>query len=276
MVRYIISMEGARAVNTMLYHLIDTQRPLIEIGHMTEASDSRPAIVIEGVSLSRGSRAVLNELNLSVSRGEVYALLGGNGAGKSTTIFTLLGFLKPESGVVCVADIDPAADAQAARRNIAYLPENVALYDQLSAYENIAYFMALAGTEPDHRAMDKALDAAGLEPETRGRRISGFSKGMRQKVAIAMAVLRNVPVLLLDEPTSGLDPRATAEFNTLVSRLKARGSAILMVTHDLLGAADCADRIGFLANGRIVEEIVPSEGMDVLALHHRYTDVAAA
>lgn len=243
---------------------------------MTDESSPSAPIAIDNLALRRGSRAVLTNLSLQVAAGEIYALLGGNGAGKSTALSVLLGFLKPEAGTVRVAGIDPVEAADLARQRIAYLPENVALYDQLSAYENIAYFMALAGSEPDQAAMDVALDAAGLQQEARGRRISGYSKGMRQKVAIAMAVLRNVPVLLLDEPTSGLDPRATSDFNALLGSLKARGTAILMVTHDLLGAADCADRIGFLAGGRIVEEVRPADGIDVLALHHRYGEVAAA
>ncbi len=243
---------------------------------MTTVPTTAPRISLKDVALTRGTRPVLRGLSLTVNVGEIYALLGGNGAGKSTTVAALLGFLKPDAGQILVADIDPVENAERARREIAYLPENVALYDQLSAYENISYFMALSGTEPSREAMDAALDDAGLQPEARPLRIGGFSKGMRQKVAIAMAVLRDVPVLLLDEPTSGLDPRATADFNALVTRLKARGTAILMVTHDLLGAADCADRIGFLAAGQIVEEVVPSKGMDVLALHHRYGEVAAA
>jgi ABC-2 type transport system ATP-binding protein len=236
---------------------------------------TRPIISIDAITLTRGDRTVLSGLSITVSAGEIYALLGGNGAGKSTTISALLGFLKVDTGTVRVAGIDPSARPDEARRQIAYLPENVALYDQLSAYENIGYFMALGGSEPGRTRMDEALDAAGLQPDARTRLVSGYSKGMRQKVAIAMAVLRDVPVLLLDEPTSGLDPRATTDFNALVSNLKARGTAILMVTHDLLGAADCADRIGFLAGGRIVEEVVPSQGMDVLGLHHRYAEVAA-
>lgn len=234
-----------------------------------------PVIIISELQITRGGTRVLDALSLSVGAGEAYALLGGNGAGKSTTLSALLGLLRPENGRLEVAGIDPVAAPEAARRRIAYLPENVALYEVLTAYENIAYFMALAGNEPDRAAMDRALDAAGLQPEARDRRVGSYSKGMRQKVATAMAVLREVPVLLLDEPTSGLDPRATADFNALVSRLKQRGTAILMVTHDLLGAADCADRIGFLAHGRIVEEVVPSLGMDMLALHHRYTQAAA-
>lgn len=241
----------------------------------TESTHSA-AIEITNLTVRRATRTVLTNLSLGVQPGEIYALLGGNGAGKSTALSVLLGFLKPESGSVSVVGVDPAEAPDSARQRIAYLPENVALYEQLTAYENIAYFMALAGAETDRAHMDEALDAAGLQREARNRRVSGYSKGMRQKVAIAMAVLRDVPVLLLDEPTSGLDPRATADFNQLVKRLKQRGTAILMVTHDLLGAADCADRIGFLAQGRIVEEIAPSDGMDVLALHHRYAEAAAA
>jgi ABC-2 type transport system ATP-binding protein len=243
---------------------------------MTTTAGAASVIDIRNLAISRGGAQVLTDLSLSVAAGETYALLGGNGSGKSTTLTVLLGLLRPDSGTIRVAGTDPAAAPEAARRLIAYLPENVALYEQLTAYENIAYFMALAGAEPARARMDEALDAAGLQSEARERRVGSFSKGMRQKVAIAMAVLRDVPVLLLDEPTSGLDPRATADFNALVTRLKARGTAILMATHDLLGAADCADRIGFLAQGRIVDEIVPSEGMDVLALHHRYGEAAAA
>lgn len=243
---------------------------------MNQQTGQGAVIDIRNLEVSRGGARVLDKLSLAVEAGETYALLGGNGSGKSTTLAALLGLLQPDSGTITVAGTDPATAPEAARRKIAYLPENVALYEQLSAYENIAYFMALAGTEPDRSRMDEALDAAGLQLDARERRVGSYSKGMRQKVAIAMAVLREVPALLLDEPTSGLDPRATADFNQLVRRLKQRGTAILMVTHDLLGAADCADRIGFLAQGRIVEEIVPSEGIDVLALHHRYAEASAA
>lgn len=243
---------------------------------MTSSDPVLPPILVDQVTLDRGNRRVLDQVSLRVAAGEIYALLGGNGAGKSTTLSALLGFLRPVAGQLAVAGIDPVSEPDLARTRIAYLPENVALYDQLTACENIAYLMALAGAEPDRASMDRALDAAGLQIEARDRRVSGFSKGMRQKVAIAMAVLRDVPVLLLDEPTSGLDPRATADFNALLARLKDRGTAILMVTHDLLGAADCADRIGFLASGRIVEEVRPADGIDVLALHHRYGEAAAA
>jgi ABC-2 type transport system ATP-binding protein len=231
---------------------------------------------IAGLSVERGGKIILNDLSLAVKAGEIYALLGGNGAGKSTTLATLLGFLKPSAGQVMVAGIDPATDAEAARHKIAYLPENVALYEHLTARENVDYFLALAGESHGSDEIEAAFDAAGLQAEARNRNLSGFSKGMRQKVAIALAVVRQVPVLLLDEPTSGLDPKATADFNALLSTLKARGTAILMVTHDLLGAADCADRIGFLDAGHIVEEVNRAQGFDVMALHRRYGEAVAA
>ena len=233
-----------------------------------------PVVVITDLVVERGRQRVLDGLSLSVGAGETYALLGGNGAGKSTTIAALLGFLTPSAGASKVAGIDPAADAAGARRSIAYLPENVALYEHLSARENIDYFLALAGETPGEAAREAAFDAVGLDPPARDGRLSGFSKGMRQKVAIALAVVRNAPVLLLDEPTSGLDPRATADFTALVDSQKARGAAVLMVTHDLLGAANCADRIGFLDRGHIVEEVRRADGYDVMALHRRYGEPA--
>lgn len=236
----------------------------------------KPKLIIEKLRVERGGRPIVDGLSLHVETGEIYALLGGNGAGKSTTLAALLGFLPASAGTMRIAGIDPAHDVDGARRQLAYLPENVALYETLTARENVDYFMALAGERPNPAAIDQAFDRVGLQAEARDRRAGSYSKGMRQKVAIALALLRDVPVLLLDEPTSGLDPRAVADFNALLRDLKREGRAILMVTHDLLGAVDCADRIGFLEAGRIVEEIVVAGGVDVLALHRRYGEAVAA
>lgn len=235
-------------------------------------------ILIDAVQLSYGSHHVLNGLSLNVAGGEVYALLGGNGAGKSTTLSALLGFVRADAGRVAVGGIDPARDPDEARRRIAYLPENVALYEHLSAVENADYLLALSGTPRARAAIVDALAAAGLQERAYDQRLAGFSKGMRQKVAIAVALLREVPVLLLDEPTSGLDPRATSDFNTLLHAVRDRGTAVLMVTHDLLSAADVADRIGFLEGGRIVEEVA-AEGparFDVRGLRDRFAGRALA
>lgn len=230
------------------------------------------AIALHGVHHSYGRQPVLQGLDLAVERGEIYALLGGNGAGKSTTLAALLGFVAPGSGTVRVCGIDPVASPRAARAQLAYVPENVALYDHLTARENIAYFLALASSGGG--AIEPALQAVGLAEAAWDKRLSGFSKGMRQKVAIALALARDVPVLLLDEPTSGLDPRAVLEFNRLLDTARERKVAVLMVTHDLVSAVDIADRIGFLASGRIEsEQRAAAHGarFDLNALHDRYT-----
>ncbi|MFD1787056.1 ABC transporter ATP-binding protein [Sphingomonas floccifaciens] len=242
------------------------------------SSDASPEIAIDDVTLSYGSHRVLDGLSLKIPGGEIYALLGGNGAGKSTTLSALLGFVRVDTGTVRVGGVDPADESDAARRRIAYLPENVALYEHLSAIENADYLLSLSGTPRSRNQIVEALAAAGLQDRAFDQRLGGFSKGMRQKVAIAVALLREVPVLLLDEPTSGLDPRATADFNTLLHDVRRRGTAVLMVTHDLLSAADVADRIGFLERGRITDEVA-AEGearFDVRALHDRFGRQALA
>lgn len=238
---------------------------------------NQPAALLEARNLqhSFGNHRVLDDLSLRVGPGEIYALLGGNGAGKSTTLNIFLGFIKPTSGHAAVGGVDPSAEPERARAQLAYVPENVALYEHLTARENIDYFLHLASAERDRATViDPALDAVGLASQARDKRVGGFSKGMRQKVAIALALARNVPVLLLDEPTSGLDPHATAEFNELLEAARSRGIATLMATHDLLSAAAVADRIGFLREGHLDEEIAKAQGarFDVEALFRRYSE----
>lgn len=243
-------------------------------GSIEAGVDDGRGIVIHGLCHSYGSRQVLRGLELGVAPGEIYALLGGNGAGKSTTLAALLGFIAPTAGTVRVCGVDPVSDPQGARAQLAYVPESVALYEHLTARENLNYFLSLAGTDRGRATViDPALDAVGLPRHAWDARTGGFSKGMRQKVAIALALARHVPVLLLDEPTSGLDPQATLEFNRLLATARTRDVAVLMVTHDLLSAVDIADRIGFLADGRIEEERQAGAGskrFDLNTLHARY------
>jgi ABC-2 type transport system ATP-binding protein len=237
------------------------------------------ALQIDELALDRGGRRVLDGLSLRLHYGEVYALLGSNGAGKSTTLSAILGLLAPSAGTVRVAGTSVSDDPDAARRAVAYLPETAALYEHLSADENVRYFLELAGTPRDGAEIAAAFDTVGLERDARGCRTGTFSKGMRQKTAIALALLRATRVLLLDEPTSGLDPGATREFHRLVDGLRARGVAVLMVSHDLLGAADLADRIGLLSGGRIAAEWTAAPGaprFDVGDLHRRFAGATVA
>jgi ABC-2 type transport system ATP-binding protein len=240
----------------------------------TQSGAAAPVLEIREVVAGYGNVMVLQGLDLAIHAGEIHALLGANGAGKTTTLNLLLGFVQPRQGQVRVQGVDPTADPAQARRMLAYIPENVALYEHLTARENVAYLLDLAEQPASALAIGEALSAAGLGAAAHDRRVSGFSKGMRQKVSIALALARKVPALLLDEPTSGLDPQATAEFNRLLGVLRGQGVAILMVTHDLLGAADIADHVGFLRHGRLVEQVAAGAGperFDVPALHRHYT-----
>lgn len=227
-------------------------------------------LAIDGLVVERGGRRIVDGLTLSLAPGDVYALLGGNGAGKSTTLFATLGLLPRSGGRVTVAGHDPATAADDVRAATAYLPENVALYPAFTARENVTYFLALAGTTRTPADIEAAFGAVKLSPAAWDRPVSGFSKGMRQKTAIALALLRRTPLLLLDEPTSGLDPAATRDFHALVADVASRGVSVLMVTHDLFGAADVAGRIGLLADGRLAREWTAAQTgprFDLNALH---------
>jgi ABC-2 type transport system ATP-binding protein len=206
------------------------------------------------LSVLRGEQLVLDGLSLSVPAGHIYALLGGNGAGKSTTLFATLGLVPVAAGQVLVDSHDPATAPDAARAAIAYLPETVALYEHLTARENVDYFLSLAGQSRTKAQIEDAFDKVRLPKTAYDQRLGAFSKGMRQKAAIALALLRQTPVLLLDEPTTGLDPNATQDFHALLADLKAADVAILMVTHDLLGACDVADTIGLMVDGKLAAE----------------------
>ncbi len=239
----------------------------------------KPLLEARLVTAGYQQKIILQALNLSIHAGEIYALLGANGAGKTTTLSLFLGFVTPLSGQVIINGVDVTTSRREALHHIAYIPERVALYEHLSAQENVAYLLELAGQSASIAEINQALQTAGLQQSAFASRVSGFSKGMRQKVAIALALARKVPVLLLDEPTSGLDPQATQEFNRLLAVLRQQGVAILMVTHDLFGAADIADRIGFIAKGQLAEEVAAEhdqQRFDVKALHQRYVGWATS
>ena len=234
------------------------------------------SIEAENLSIIRGKKEVVKNLSFSVKQGEVFGLLGGNGAGKSTTLLAFLGFLKSIQGAAKINGVDVTADPRAARQAIAYLPESANLYPHLSALENINYFLSLAKAKKTAVDIDAALDQVSLAKEDRVRRLSSYSKGMRQKVAIAVAILRHAPILFLDEPTSGLDPVAIDEFNQLITELAKNGTTVLMVTHDVYGACQVANRIGLLNGGELVGIFEAPEGaqISVKEVHQAFTSAA--
>ncbi|GJE01083.1 ABC transporter ATP-binding protein [Methylobacterium isbiliense] len=224
-----------------------------------------PVLAIRGATKRFAGRLILDGLDLALGAGEVYALLGPNGAGKTTTINLILGFLRADAGEVRVGGLDPATAPVAARAQAAYIPEQVALYPGLSGLENLRYLATLAALRLSRSEAGRLLDEAGLAGEAHGRPAAGYSKGMRQKVGIAVALARRARLLLLDEPTSGLDPGASADFARTVRAAASRGTAVLMATHDLYRLREMADRVGVLRAGRIAEEIDP-RGLDAAAL----------
>ncbi len=230
-------------------------------------------LVAERLGVQRGGRQVLDDVTFDVEQGEVFALLGGNGAGKSTTLLTFLGFIVPSSGHALLNGVAVHDDVRAVQRAVAYLPESASLYPHLTALENLDYFLSLAGIRPGRGRIDEALDTVNLAEDARGRRLETYSKGMRQKVGIALAMLRQTPVLLMDEPTSGLDPVAIDEFNTIVVGLARQGTTIVMVTHDVYGACQVAKKIGLLHQGRMVGSFEgSSEGhISVDAVHQQFS-----
>ncbi|MBC7941323.1 MAG: ABC transporter ATP-binding protein [Chitinophagaceae bacterium] len=232
----------------------------------------------EQLRVLRAGKEVLSGISFTVASGEVYGLLGGNGAGKSTTLAAFLGFLPAVSGRVLVNGLDVGDDVVAARRAMAYLPEAASLYEHLDARENLHYFLQLANVRCSATDIDAALSRVSLDAEARSLKLRGYSKGMRQKVAIALAILRNTDILLLDEPTSGLDPLAIDEFHDLVRGLADAGKAILMVTHDVYGACQVADRIGLLRGGQLVDQFAAPAGdrIDTETVHRAFSSKAAA
>ena len=195
----------------------------------------------------------LNKVSFEVNQGEVFAMLGGNGAGKTTAINLFLGFLKPTSGQALVKGISTAKDPLETKKHIAFVSENVMLYPNFTAIQNLDYFARLGGhsnyTRDDFHAV---LNRVGLAQEFHSKRLKDFSKGMRQKCGIAIAILKDAPAILLDEPTSGLDPKAGHDFIQLLKSLRADGKAILMSTHDIFRAKEVADTVAFMADGQIV------------------------
>lgn len=210
-------------------------------------------IHIEKLSKSYEGRTVVDGLDLHVRGGEIYALLGPNGAGKSTTIGCLLGFVDADAGSIRLAG-SGLPPARAAVRHAAYIAENVALYERLTGVENVEFFMRLLGAKPRRDEIEALLARAGLPEHAWHRMASGYSKGMRQKVGIVMALAKGAQVLVLDEPTSGLDPEASVTFGELVRALADDGAAVLMATHDLFRAQELADRCGMLVGGRLAGE----------------------
>lgn len=218
--------------------------------------------MLEAINLTKryNGQTALDALNLKIEPSEVFCLLGANGAGKTTTINLFLNFIEPTSGTAKIKGLDVTEQPLETKRYIAYIPEQVMLYKNLSGLENLEYFSALAGHEEYSRAQLLSFFAeVGLQREAADQRVGTYSKGMRQKVGIAIALAKRAEALLLDEPTSGLDPKASNEFSELLKKLSAQGVAVLMATHDLFRAKESGTRVGIMRHGKLVAQLKTHE-----------------
>ena len=221
----------------------------------------------------------LDHLNLKVEPGEIFCLLGANGAGKTTTINLFFDFIVPTDGVARIDEIEVAREPLAAKRQAAYVSENVLLYGNFTARQNLGFFAQLSGrgglSREDYQMV---LRRVGLQEKAFEQRVKTFSKGMRQKLGIAIAIVKDAPNVLLDEPTSGLDPKAAAEFMALLGELRDEGKTIFMSTHDIFRAKEHADRVGIMKEGRLVMVRTRRElgEEDLERLYLDYMEVEAA
>lgn len=229
-------------------------------------------ITIKKLTKRFGNFKAVDQLSLSVKEGEILCLLGANGAGKSTTINMLLNFINPTSGLAEINGLDVVKNPLKTKELITYIPENLMLYPSLTAVENLDYFSGIAGKNLSTQQLIGFLRESGLQEHAFQKRISTFSKGMRQKVGIALALAKDTKVLLLDEPTSGLDPKASNEFGELLQQLKNKGSAVLMATHDLFRAKEVATHIGIMKHGQMRKEL-EADKITLVELESSYLDM---
>jgi ABC-2 type transport system ATP-binding protein len=215
-----------------------------------------PNPMIQAIQLTKryeDGLLALDHVTYDIYPGEVFCLLGANGAGKTTTIHLFLDFIPPTEGEARINGINCHQNPLEAKKYVAYVSENVMLYGNFTARQNLDFFAKLGGkTSLSKKDYYHVMGEVGLEEKAFEQRVKDFSKGMRQKLGIAIAMIKDAPAILLDEPTSGLDPKAGAEFLELLKRLKQQGKAILMSTHDIFRSKEIADRVGIMKEGKLV------------------------
>ncbi|MGA7717058.1 MAG: ABC transporter ATP-binding protein [Bradyrhizobium sp.] len=210
-------------------------------------------IIAEHLTKRYGETRAVDDVSFGIRRGEVFGLLGPNGAGKTTTILMMLGLTEVSSGRIGVLGFDPVRQPLQVKRRVGYLPDSVGFYDHLSAVENLAYTAKLMGLSLNERRqrIEAALKRVHLD-EVAHKRVSTFSRGMRQRLGLAEIIVKKAEIAVLDEPTSGLDPQATLEFLDLIRELKAEGITVLLSSHLLDQVQRICDRVALFQSGRIV------------------------
>jgi ABC-2 type transport system ATP-binding protein len=216
---------------------------------------TQAALEIRGLVKTFGGRRVVDDLNLDLRAGELYALVGANGAGKTTTLRMVAGLLQPDRGDIHVFGVDALAEPRAAKQMIAWAPDEPMLYDRLTPMEYLEFVAGLWGVEAKlaQARAEALLRWLGLW-EDRGQRCEGFSRGMRQKTALAAALIHDPRLLILDEPLTGLDAAVARQVKDLLQERVRAGGTVILTTHILEVAERLADRIGIIDHGRLLAE----------------------
>lgn len=209
-------------------------------------------LVTEKLTKRYGDFVAVEDLNLTVKEGAIFGFLGHNGAGKTTTLSMLTTLLLPTGGNACIAGLDVVKDNFKVRSLLGYLPESVMLYGDLTAAENLRFFGKLSGVEKVDARIDEVLGLLGFM-DWKDKKVKTFSKGMRQRIGIAQAILHKPKVLFLDEPTSGLDPQGTKDMRDLLLMLNREwGTTIFMNTHLLSEVTKVCTDIGVISKGKLL------------------------
>ncbi len=217
---------------------------------------NEPMIRITALGKRYGELKAVDNLDLTIDKGEVFGLLGPNGAGKSTTILMLLGLTEPSQGAVRVCGFDPTRQPLEVKKRVGYLPDDVGFYDDRSGLENLL-FTAQLNRIPKAEALRRAgllLDQVGLTADAQ-KRAGAYSRGMRQRLGLADVLIKNPPIIILDEPTLGIDPQGVREFLDLIVRLsKEQGITVLLSSHHLHQVQQVCDRVGLFVGGRLIAD----------------------
>lgn len=214
-----------------------------------------PALAVTRLCKTFGARPAVDDLDLTVRAGEFYALLGPNGAGKTTSLRMVAGLVRPDAGEIRIHGHDARTDPIAAKRITAWVPDEPMIYDRLTPFEHLEFVAGLWGLDGRDatREARALIERLGLSAVA-GQRCEGFSKGMRQKVALAGALIHRPRLIILDEPLTGLDAAASRQVKDVLLERVQDGATVLMTTHILEVAERMAERIGVIAAGRLVAE----------------------
>ena len=229
-----------------------------------------PAIVLRDITRRFGHLTALQNIDLAIQEGHTFALFGPNGAGKSTMLRLVATLGKPSSGNILVHNIDVGKNPETVRKNIGLISHQTLLYDDLTAPENLTFYGRMYGLQNLNQRIGEVLQAVGLDHRQKDR-VRNFSRGMKQRLAIARAILHKPSILLLDEPFTGLDTSAQSMLSNMITDLKTEGHTIFLVTHDLGQGLSLADRFGILCRGKLTHE-ASTENMNESQLQSLYEE----